>query len=79
MTNPGSKIRLMWRIAMGCLGAGILAAEFVGYIVARDLNRSYFNSPPASLALLDGVLLVVAAYLIVVAISGRWLGLPLHS
>lgn len=71
---PQRIIRPVWRWCLALASLVILILEYVSYEVTRSINGYYFKdySSPAFGAAGIAVI-VLAIYLLVVAIAGRWL------
>ena len=70
--QPDRKVPLLVRVAAGAIALAISAFQIVGFKVARSINLNYFKDPTVAFSALDIATLVVALYLLLVAISGRW-------
>ena len=70
---PKNKLRPAWRIAALISSLAVALFQYVGYTIGQDINRFYFPSNDHSIGLADFTLAALAAYLFLVAASGRWL------
>ncbi len=70
--QPNRKAPLLVRLAAGVIALAISAYQIIGFKVARSINLNYFKDPAVAISALDIATLVVAFYLVFVAISGRW-------
>ena len=66
------KAPLLVRLASGVIAVAISAYQIIGFKVARSINLNYFKDPAVAISALDIATRVVALYLLLVAISGRW-------
>jgi hypothetical protein len=72
------KIRPIWRWCIGVAATVGMALMVVNYQVARSINGYYFHDPSVPIKALDIFVSLLASYLLLVAIFGRWRLFP-HS
>lgn len=61
---------------MGAAGAAGLFLIFESHRFTQAINGYYFDRPISPLTAVDAILAVLAVYLLLVAMSGRWRLLP---
>jgi len=67
------KLKWYWRLFFGCAGALWIAAQVVAANIAGALRIAYHPAAPApGFGLLDAASGVLAVYLMLVAVLGRW-------
>ena len=71
-TQKHRKIRPLWRLCIGAGAVAGIALLFVNYQIASSINSYYFRDPSVPLRALDILAILLAIYLLLVAISGRW-------
>lgn len=75
MAKRSSKRKLapLWRWVAATVALAIGVHEIVGYTVARAINLSYFKDPAVPISVGDVATVSIGLYLLIVALSGRWL------
>lgn len=69
---PAKKIHPLWRWTSGLAALAIVALQIAGYQIARAINLNYFKDSSASISAHDVAIVLVALYLLLVAITGYW-------
>ena len=66
------KLSPFWRWCIALLSLFVALFEYVGYEAARAINGYYFKDYSPSFGYFDLCLTVLAAYLFLVSVFGRW-------
>ena len=71
-TTAPPQVHPLWRLAAALVALVIAAHEFFSYEIARSINLSYFHDPVVPVSARDVLIALLAIYLLIIAISGRW-------
>ena len=71
-TTTHPKVHPLVRLTAVLVALVIAAHEFFSYEIARSINLSYFHDPAVPVSARDVLIALLAIYLLIIAISGRW-------